>query len=208
MFRERAVLFRETMSRMYTGSMWAAAHIVAELPFLAFSVAFALPMAYFMIGLSSSAADYFFYFFTTWLFATVMASLAHVSAALFPSPQPAQMVTGLVIPLIIVYSGVYVPTKALPEGLQWAPVVDPMSYVVKALVPVILHCTATDGSCPTVQRQTPTGPITMPVSTYLETLYDATYDARVANAAYLLVFVGILQTIHMLLITFKSHVKR
>jgi ABC-type multidrug transport system permease subunit len=206
LFRERAVYYRESSSRLYRGGVWAVSVILAEVPYIAAVIFAAYPIPYFMAGLQVPASFYFFALLVTWLYATVLASLGMLAAALFPAQQPAQMALGLVSPLLIIFSGLYIPTNALPTGLAWASVVNPLHYVVGAIVPSLFHCTGAD--CPTVTRITPTGPLVQSVADYIQEQYGVTYADRWPSVAYLVVFIAVLQALHALCVRFISHVKR
>jgi ABC-type multidrug transport system permease subunit len=206
MFAQRAVMYRETTSRMYHKAIFGVSYIFAELPFVFFNICCALPIIYFMAGLPP--ANFGFQLLVTWLFAVVLASMGQLAAALFPMAQPAQMTIGLLLPILIVYCGLYVPPASLPSGLVWVNTIDPLTRVINTLVPTIFHCEGGADACPTITRQTPAGPVVTTVSDYLQAQYKVDYAGRWDNVGYLVIFIAVFQALHMLCIRFISHIKR
>jgi hypothetical protein len=94
MMRARAVFYRERFSRMYGPEVYGLAHLLVEIPWIAFIIVSVTAVLYFMVGFAPTAGQFFFYTFTLFLLTIKMLSLGQFAAACLPTPEVAQGVIG------------------------------------------------------------------------------------------------------------------
>jgi len=81
-----------------------------------------------------------------WLVCYVFVSLGLWASAFFPTPEVAQAIIGLIIPLAFLFGGLYLQKPLIPNGASnghqgiywlWAYYADPISYSLEALLPTV-----------------------------------------------------------------------
>ncbi|TLS23979.1 hypothetical protein PpBr36_08722 [Pyricularia pennisetigena] len=136
---KRGIFFRESSSKMYNSSAFAASMLLAELPYVVLcAVAFFLPL-YYMPGfpVDSSRAGYqFFMILITEFFSITLAqALASITPSTFISSQldPFLMIT------FSLFCGVTIPFPQMPDGYKWLYQLDPFTRLIGGMVTTGLH---------------------------------------------------------------------
>jgi len=101
----RPVFYRERASYLYDSTAHGLASILIEAPWLALMVMCVIPIIYYMVGFNSDSAAFWFYAFVSWVFCLVFVSMTQVLATALPSVATAQVVVGLVIPILFLLGG-------------------------------------------------------------------------------------------------------
>ncbi|KAK4533419.1 hypothetical protein CCYA_CCYA17G4301 [Cyanidiococcus yangmingshanensis] len=142
-FQERAAFYREIASGTYKPIAYAFAIGVAEIPYtIVGSVIFTL-LVFFMVGYP--AQQYGYFLLMNILFSLFTTSLGQLLAALLSSQVVGVMITGMLIPLMNVFSGFLQPYPDIPHWLWWACYADPYRWALEGVVVacvdnVAFHC--------------------------------------------------------------------
>jgi ABC-type multidrug transport system ATPase subunit/ABC-type multidrug transport system permease subunit len=207
MFRARAVLYRERAAFMYAPEAHALAHLLVEMPWLLLTVHLVITPLYFMVGFTASAPAYWFYLLVIWLTVMCFVSVGQWCAAHFSSAALAQAVVSLLLPLMALFAGVYLPKAQLPNGDEnghphvywlWFFYIDPVSHAVEALAPARFW----DPARPTTVQhaiKVPRGAgfVDVDALTYVETTRGSRYEDRWNQVGYLVAIAGGLQVLHV-----------
>jgi hypothetical protein len=96
MLQNRNVFYRETTSWMYDSLAYSLSNVLVEVPTLGLITLATMPVIYFMMALSPDPAVFFFHYLTTWVLASVYASIGMLVGAAAPTFEFGQMVVGIV----------------------------------------------------------------------------------------------------------------
>ncbi|EHA49036.1 hypothetical protein MCOR27_002750 [Pyricularia oryzae] len=136
---KRGIFFRESSSKMYNTSAFAASMLLAELPYVVLcAVAFFLPL-YYMPGFTydSSRAGYQFLMIliTEFFSITLAQALSSITPSTFISSQldPFLMIT------FSLFCGVTIPFPQMPDGYKWLYQLDPFTRLIGGMVTTALH---------------------------------------------------------------------
>ncbi|KAI6344828.1 hypothetical protein MCOR30_001087 [Pyricularia oryzae] len=136
---KRGIFFRESSSKMYNTSAFAASMLLAELPYVVLcAVAFFLPL-YYMPGFTydSSRAGYQFLMIliTEFFSITLAQALSSITPSTFISSQldPFLMIT------FSLFCGVTIPFPQMPDGYKWLYQLDPFTRLIDGMVTTALH---------------------------------------------------------------------
>jgi hypothetical protein len=92
---------------MYSAWAFFVAVMAAEIPWLVLSL-FTGPVAsYFLIGLGSNSTEFFTSFLTLFVLSLLFVLIAKTTATLLPNFELAQSFTGIVMPILMDFSGLY-----------------------------------------------------------------------------------------------------
>jgi hypothetical protein len=110
--QQRPVLYRELSSYMYDPTVHNFATMTVEFPTLALIILGTLPIVYFMLGLSTSPATFFFHTFAVYILGCVYVSIGQALAASMPTFEVAQAFLGILGPLFFLFGGMFQSMRA------------------------------------------------------------------------------------------------
>jgi len=157
----RSAFYRERAAGAYPGLVWPVVLLLTELPHAAFVTLIFACIAYWVAGLRSSAAAFFFYWAAGLLLgATYFVSMALAVTGLLPTMAVAQIVGGLSISLTFLFSGLFAPPSQIPPfwiGLYYA---VPTSHILRAQAVAQFYCVGgAAAGCPTITLTSASPPI-------------------------------------------------
>jgi len=233
-FRQRPVLYRERAAYMYSPEAHAGAYTLAEMLWCLFTVIWVITPLYFMarcwlawrralltpsqVGFSARASAYFFYIFVIWLTVMCFVSLGQVFVAVFPNGASAQAVLSLLLPMMALFGGVYLPKTQLPNGPAnghphvywlWFYYLDPVGHATEALGPAAFADYRRPSSVNhTIRLKTGLTHIDVDALTYFERTHSSRYVDRYHQVAMLIAMAVGLQACQFYAVRFKTHQSR
>lgn len=132
--KERAIFYRETFSGTYGRAAYGWAVQIAEIPFnLTFGL-IAWAIFYWLVGLSSEGDRVIYFILMTlaayWWFPTAGQLLAFLS----PNVGTAVGLGGLLMTLMQLTMGFFIPANAIPPWYIWIYWINPMRYIQQGLI--------------------------------------------------------------------------
>lgn len=130
---DRAVLYREATSGLYSRLSYAIASLLADIPFHALNCVLMWAGFYFLIGFQTTddRMGYFIVmiFFCNWAFT----SIGEVYAITTPNEEAANGLAGLTTILSVLFMGFLIKAADMPVYWQWANTADILRYVIQGL---------------------------------------------------------------------------
>ena len=164
---------REIASAAYAPFLYSVTATFIEVPELAFASLVFAAIAYTMAGLAITAAHFFFFTLGVAVLSWALVSIAQALVNLTPNLAAAQILTGLIISLCFLFSGLFLPPASLPSfwtGLYYA---VPTSHILRALSNAQFYCVPLiSASCPTIV----VAGVTVPRYTYVLELLNLPLD--------------------------------
>ncbi|KAI9448645.1 ABC-2 type transporter-domain-containing protein [Russula earlei] len=134
LFNQRPIVVRHAKSAMYHPFIEAAALTIVDVPITFFTIMTFSVIIYFMVGLQSSASQFFVYFLFVFTLALVMKAWFRAVAAAFGDPAPAQTVAGLMLLALVLYTGYTIPKPSMIGALKWISYINPIRYGFEGLI--------------------------------------------------------------------------
>ncbi|MBE3111868.1 MAG: ABC transporter permease, partial [Acidobacteria bacterium] len=146
----RAIFFRESSSKMYSTSTFAASIVIAEVPYSVLcAVVFFLPL-YYLPGLQPDASRAGYQFFIILITEMFSITLGQVLAALAPSAYMSTQFDPFVMITFAIFCGVTIPAPQMPGFWRaWLYELNPFTRLISGMVTTELHelpvvCTAAE----------------------------------------------------------------
>jgi ATP-binding cassette subfamily G (WHITE) protein 1 len=131
---ERPIFLRELSNKMYVVSAYYLTKILAEIPVYFLSPLLMEIIVYFGIGLTVTAAK-FFYFYLVMLLITLAASaLGYFCSSIFTSPENAVGISPIILMPIMLFGGLFANSGSYPSWIGWIQYISPIRYGLEALV--------------------------------------------------------------------------
>ncbi|KAF4583486.1 hypothetical protein EYR38_002237 [Pleurotus pulmonarius] len=128
LFQQRPIVLRHQKAALYHPFIEAVALTIVDLPITLFTSAFFSILLYFIVGLQTSASQFFvFYLFLITLALTMKAWFRAIAAA-FKSEATAQSVSGIVLLGLVIYTGYTIPKSYMIGALRWITYINPLRY--------------------------------------------------------------------------------
>lgn len=138
-------LARENESRVYHWSVFTISALLVEIPFTLLGGLIYWLLWHYMVGYyyTSDSAGYAFLMYE--LYSLFVASLAQLTAALFPTVLAAQTATGFVWLVVNTFNGPLSPPPLTPRGWRWFYNISPLFYYIEGIGTNAMH--ALDITC-------------------------------------------------------------
>ncbi|KAJ5629998.1 ATP-binding cassette transporter [Penicillium herquei] len=138
-------LARENESRVYHWSVFTISALLVEIPYTLLGGLIYWLLWYYMVGYFtiSTRAGYAFLMYE--LYSLFVASLAQLTAAIFPTTQAAQVATGFVWLVVNTFNGPLSPPPLTPRGWRWFYNISPLYYFIEGIGTNAMH--ALDITC-------------------------------------------------------------
>ncbi|KAJ5697282.1 ATP-binding cassette transporter [Penicillium malachiteum] len=138
-------LARENKSRVYHWSIFTISALLVEIPYTLLGGLIYWLLWYYMVGYFtiSTRAGYAFLMYE--LYSLFVASLAQLTAAIFPTTQAAQAATGFVWLVVNTFNGPLSPPPLTPRGWRWFYNISPLYYFIEGIGTNAMH--ALDITC-------------------------------------------------------------
>ncbi|KAF9445670.1 pleiotropic drug resistance ABC transporter [Macrolepiota fuliginosa MF-IS2] len=153
LFAQRPIVFRQNQAAMYHPLVEALAMTLVDIPFTLFTITLFVVVIYFVVGLQTTAWQFFTYYLFIFTVAIAMRAFFRALAAAFPEEAPAQAVAGIMILALSLYTGYQVPRPQMIGALRWISYINPIFYAFEALMANEFH--TLHGPC---SNPVPSGP--------------------------------------------------
>ncbi|PHH53809.1 ZEB2-regulated ABC transporter 1 [Ceratocystis fimbriata CBS 114723] len=139
LYDQRPIVEKHHSYAFYHPSTEAMAGIVADIPikFLA-SVIFNI-ILYFMTNLHRSAGQFFIFFLVTFLMKFVMSAVFRTMAAVTKTVSQAMALAGILVLILVVYTGFVIPQPAMKDWFAWLRWINPIYYGFEVLISNEFH---------------------------------------------------------------------
>jgi ATP-binding cassette subfamily G (WHITE) protein 2 (SNQ2) len=132
-------LARENESRVYHWSVFVISALVVEIPFTLLGGLIYWLLWYYMVGYFyiSTRAGYAFLMYE--LYSLFVASLAQLTAAIFPTALAAQVANGFIWLVVNTFNGPLSPPPLTPTGWRWFYNISPLFYFIDGIASNAMH---------------------------------------------------------------------
>ncbi|KAL5606923.1 hypothetical protein BROUX41_003299 [Berkeleyomyces rouxiae] len=139
LYDQRPIVEKHHSYAFYHPSTEAIAGIVADIPikFLA-SVIFNV-ILYFMANLHRSAGQFFLFFLITFIMKFVMSAVFRTMAALTKTVSQAMALAGVLVLILVVYTGFVIAQPAMQDWFAWLRWLNPIFYAFEILIANEFH---------------------------------------------------------------------
>ncbi|KAH9045960.1 ABC-2 type transporter-domain-containing protein [Lactarius hengduanensis] len=145
LFAQRPIVVKHAKAAMYHPFIEAAALTIVDVPITFVTIIVFSLILYFMVGLQASASQFFTFFLFIFTMALVMKAWFRCVAAAFGDPAPAQTVAGLMLLLLVLYTGYTIPKPSMIGALKWISYINPIRYGFEGLMSNEFH--TLNGTC-------------------------------------------------------------
>lgn len=205
--RARSIFYRERASNTYASFAYSTGIFLAELPFAAVNVTIFHLITYWLVGLKDEAGVFLHYLLVSYLLVVSCICLGQLLMSALPNKEAGQIAGGVVISLINLFGGFFIPRPAIADGWIWMYWGNPASYAFQALTALQFYCSGPD--CPTVVDPASTGSIVpVPASDLMGAYLGFNYDDRWVMTIGVGAWVIGLHVFTALALGFINHLKR
>lgn len=145
LFAQRPIVVKHAKAAMYHPFIEAAALTIVDIPITFATIMIFSVILYFMVGLQASASQFFTFFLFIFTMALVMKAMFRCVAAAFGDPAPAQTIAGLVLLMLVLYTGYTIPKPSMIGALKWISYINPIRYGFEAVLSNEFH--TLNGTC-------------------------------------------------------------
>lgn len=133
LIEDRAVLYRETVSGLYSHIGYAMALLLVDLPAHCLNALLYFLLFYFSVGFDLSAERMGYFFLMIFLANWLLSSIGQMFAFLSPNAETANGLSGLSVILSVLLMGFLISVFAMPEAWRWAYWANSLHYVLQGL---------------------------------------------------------------------------
>ncbi|KAJ7476163.1 pleiotropic drug resistance ABC transporter [Mycena latifolia] len=153
LFAQRPIVLRQSKAALYHPFIEAVALTLVDIPItFATTLVFAI-LLYFIVGLQRTASQFFIFYLFLFTMAVTMKAFFRAIAAAFKSPAAAQSVAGLVLLMLVIYTGYTIPKPSMIGALRWITYINPLRYGFEGVVANEFH--TLKGACSSLVPQGP-----------------------------------------------------
>ncbi|KAF7374594.1 Brefeldin A resistance protein [Mycena sanguinolenta] len=153
LFAQRPIISRHAKAALYHPFIEAVALTLVDIPItFATTIIFAIVL-YFIVGLQRTASQFFIFYLFLFTMSITMKAFFRAIAAAFKSPAAAQSLAGLMVLLLVLYTGYTLPKSSMIGALRWITYINPLRYGFEAIVANEFH--TLNGTCANLVPQGP-----------------------------------------------------
>ncbi|KAJ7649950.1 pleiotropic drug resistance ABC transporter [Roridomyces roridus] len=134
LFAQRPIILRQSKAALYHPFVEALALTLVDAPILLLSITAFSILLYFIVGLQRTAQQFFIFYLFLYMIAVTMRAFFRTIAAAFATPAPAQSVAGILLLVLVIYTGYTIPKPSMIGALRWITYINPMRYSFEAVV--------------------------------------------------------------------------
>ncbi|KAF5374350.1 hypothetical protein D9758_004563 [Tetrapyrgos nigripes] len=139
LFSQRPIVIRQYHSALYLPFLEALSQTLVDIPISFFTTLIYSIIIYFMVGLQTTAAQFFTFFVSLFALAITMKVFVRSLSAAVGSPAPAQTLAGVALLALILYTGFALPRPSMIGGLRWITYLNPSRWGFEILVSNEFH---------------------------------------------------------------------
>ncbi|KAJ7852077.1 ABC-2 type transporter-domain-containing protein [Mycena olivaceomarginata] len=153
LFAQRPIILRHNKAALYHPFIEAVALTLVDIPITFCTTAVFAILLYFIVGLQRTASQFFIFYLFLFTMSLAMKAFFRAIAAAFKSPAPAQSLAGLMVLILILYTGYSIPKPSMIGALRWITYINPLRYGFEAVIANEFH--TLKGSCASLVPQGP-----------------------------------------------------
>eukprot|EP00948_MAST-09A_sp_MAST-9A-sp1_P001729 g1729.t1 len=200
----RPLFYKEVLSGLYRKRVYSLTQTLVEIPLLILQTLLCSWVFYFLVGFPANgnprfdATSFFLFWFINFELCFVFINFAQLLSAACETPAVAQLIGGLILPIMIQVSGLLIPVSKISVFWQWLYWISPFHYALEGLVTTQFYCEGCrptidniaqltivnnpcPASCPQVSFQGPGG---IDISGYLSDVLMFQFDYNADNLAF------------------------
>jgi hypothetical protein len=110
----------------------------------------------------------------------------------------------------MLYGGIFSKVSLMPVGARWVNTIDPVGYLLRAVLPLHIHCEGGTSSagCTRIAYPTPAGIRRLDLDVLMDSLYDVRYADVWPNLGWLALFVPAFFVLNALALRYVRHIVR
>ncbi|KAF5387203.1 hypothetical protein D9757_006886 [Collybiopsis confluens] len=145
LFAQRPIVHRQTQAGMYHPFIESVALTLVGVPITLLNTVIFSILIYFIVGLQTSAAQFFTFYLYVFTMTLTMQAWFRAIAAGFKSEATAQSLAGLMLLVLVIYTGYTIPKSSMIGALRWISYINPLRYGFEGVLTNEFH--TLDGSC-------------------------------------------------------------
>ncbi|KAF7316625.1 Brefeldin A resistance protein [Mycena chlorophos] len=153
LFAQRPIVLRQSKAALYHPFIEAAALTLVDIPITFSTTTVFAILLYFIVGLQRTPQQFFTFFLFLFSMALTMKAFFRAIAAAFKSPAAAQSFVGIILLMLVLYTGYTIPKPSMIGALRWITYINPLRYGFEAVVANEFH--TLNGTCATLVPQGP-----------------------------------------------------
>jgi ABC-type multidrug transport system ATPase subunit len=139
LYSQRPIVEKHASFAFYHPFTEAIAGVLSDIPVkFALAVVFNI-ILYFMAGLKRSASNFFLYFLITFVITFVMSAIFRTLAAVTKTISQAMGLAGVMILVLVVYTGFVLPVPSMHPWFEWIHYLNPIYYAFEVLIANEFH---------------------------------------------------------------------
>ncbi|KAG7087521.1 hypothetical protein E1B28_013480 [Marasmius oreades] len=139
LFSQRPIVIRQYHAALYLPFLEALSQTLVDIPISFITTLVYSIIIYFMVGLQTTAAQFFTFFVTLFALAMTMKVFIRSLSAAVGSPAPAQTLAGVALLALILYTGFALPRPSMIGGLRWITYLNPSRWGFEILMSNEFH---------------------------------------------------------------------
>ncbi|KAJ8508468.1 hypothetical protein ONZ45_g9277 [Pleurotus djamor] len=128
LFHQRPIVLRHQKAALYHPFIESVALTLVDLPITLLSLALFSILLYFIVGLQTSAAQFFFFYLFLAVLALTMKAWFRAIAASFQTEAAAHSFSGIILLGLVIYTGYTIPKRSMIGALKWITYINPLRY--------------------------------------------------------------------------------
>jgi ABC-type multidrug transport system ATPase subunit len=139
LYSQRPIVEKHASFAFYHPATEAIAGVISDIPVkFALSVVFNI-ILYFLAGLKREASNFFLYFLITFIITFVMSAIFRTLAAVTKTISQAMGLAGVMILVLVVYTGFVLPVPSMHPWFEWIHYLNPIYYAFEILIANEFH---------------------------------------------------------------------
>ncbi|KAJ5154367.1 CDR ABC transporter [Penicillium coprophilum] len=139
LYSQRPIVEKHASFAFYHPFTEAIAGVLSDIPVkFALAVVFNI-ILYFLAGLKRSASNFFLYFLITFVITFVMSAVFRTLAAVTKTISQAMGLAGVMILILVVYTGFVLPVPSMHPWFEWLHYLNPIYYAFEVLIANEFH---------------------------------------------------------------------
>lgn len=139
LYAQRPIVEKHASYALYHPATEAIAGVVSDIPVkFCISVVFNI-ILYFMVGLRTEPSQFFIFFLITFISTFVMSAVFRTMAAITKTVSQAMALSGILVLILVVYTGFVVPVPYMKPWFGWLHYLNPIYYAFEILVANEFH---------------------------------------------------------------------
>eukprot|EP00668_Euglena_longa_P040941 GGOE01053882.1.p1 GENE.GGOE01053882.1~~GGOE01053882.1.p1 ORF type:complete len:1449 (-),score=551.34 GGOE01053882.1:379-4257(-) len=130
---EKNVVHRQTAAHFFSSNAYSVAVNVLEIPMTFVEVLLFACIVYFMVGLSSTASDFFQFVLTIALVKLAMGSFFRTIAVITPNQEVAQATASVALMVFVLHAGYFLAQGDIKSWWIWSYWINPIQYGMTSL---------------------------------------------------------------------------